>query len=91
MTESQDSYPADEEPTSDFVYFVTRMGLQALIALGLVENPVTGERHQDPGQARLVHADLAMLKERTAGNLTPDEQAKLDEVLATLEAQLAAL
>ncbi len=79
------------EGASDFVYFVTRMGLQALIALGLVENPITGERRQDTAQARLVHADLVMLRDRTAGNLSPEEQEKLDEVVATLTAQINAL
>ena len=71
-----------------FVHFVTRLGLQALLALGVIENPVTGERRKDLDQARLVHADLTMLREKTRGNLSPEELAKLDEVLEGLAAQL---
>lgn len=88
---SPESGPLGADVTNEFVYFVTRMGLQALIALGLIENPVTGERRQDAAQARLVHADLVMLRDRTAGNLSSDEQEKLDEVVSTLEAQISSL
>jgi hypothetical protein len=65
----------------DFTLFVTRLGIQALIALGLIENPVTGERTQNLVQARMLAADLEMLLEKTAGNLEPHEEAKLREVL----------
>jgi hypothetical protein len=65
----------------DFTLFVTRLGIQALIALGVIENPVTGERTQNLVQARMLAADLEMLLEKTAGNLEPHEEAKLREVL----------
>ncbi len=89
--EATPDHSAEELEASDFVYFVTRMGIQALMALGVLENPITGERRKDPDQARLVHRDLLMLRDRTRGNLSPDELDKLDEVLATLGAQLQAL
>ena len=65
----------------DFTLFVTRLGIQALIALGVIENPVTGERTQNLVQARMLAADLEMLLEKTAGNLSPGEESKLREVL----------
>jgi ABC-type hemin transport system ATPase subunit len=65
----------------DFTLFVTRLGIQALIALGVIENPVTGERTENLVQARMLAADLEMLLEKTAGNLSPGEEAKLREVL----------
>jgi len=65
----------------DFTLFVTRLGIQALIALGVIENPITGERTTNLVQARMLAADLEMLLEKTAGNLEPHEEAKLREVL----------
>ena len=72
----------------DFVYFVTRMGLQALIALGALENPLTGERNKNLDQARMIARDLEMLLDKTRGNLSLDEEAKLREVLERLEQNL---
>lgn len=75
-------------PGGDFVYFVTRLGLQALIALGALENPLTGERTKNPDQARMIARDLEMLLDKTRGNLSLDEEAKLREVLERLEQNL---
>lgn len=87
MTSAEDLPP----PGGDFTMFVTRLGFQALLALGLIENPVTGERHQNLDQARLLRDDLEMLRNKTAGNLDEGEQAKLDEVLQHLSGHLAAI
>ena len=57
----------------------------------VLENPVTGERHQNLDQARLLRDDLEMLRNKTAGNLDEGEQAKLDEVLQHLSGHLAAI
>src|SRR6185503_14514213 len=57
---------ADEAPLpgGDFRLLVQKMGYQALIGLGVVENPLTGERSRNPAGARAVLADLAMLREK---------------------------
>ena len=82
------SESVDVHAGGDFKLFVTRLGIQALIALGVIENPVTGEKAENPVQARMLEADLTMLLEKTAGNLTDDEDAKLREVLASLKERL---
>lgn len=87
MTSAEDLPP----PGGDFTMFVTRLGFQALLALGLMENPMTGERHQNLDQARLLRDDLEMLRSKTAGNLDEGEQAKLDEVLQHLSEHLSAI
>lgn len=87
MTRAEDLAP----PGGDFTMFVTRLGFQALLALGLMENPVTGERHQNLSQARLLRDDLAMLRDKTAGNLDEGEAAKLDEVLEHLSQHLSTI
>ncbi|MEZ5976890.1 MAG: DUF1844 domain-containing protein [Planctomycetota bacterium] len=72
-----------------FEMFVTRLGIQALIALGVIENPATGERSVNEVQARMLESDLEMLREKTLGNLEDAEAAKLDEVLEGVRARLA--
>lgn len=72
----------------DFTLFVTRLGIQALIALGVIENPVTGERTENLVQARMLAADLEMLLEKTAGNLSPGEESKLREIRENLRLRL---
>ena len=71
-------------PGGDFRLLVQKLGYQALISLGVLENPLTGERSRNPDGARAVLADLEMLREKTAGNLQPDEEAHLDKVLSDL-------
>jgi hypothetical protein len=73
----------------DFTLFVTRLGIQALIALGVIENPVTGERTSNLVQARMLAADLEMLLEKTRGNLTEAERAKVFEILEGVRARLS--
>jgi hypothetical protein len=73
-------------PGGDFRLFVQRLGYQALIALGLVENPVTGRKGRNMPHARATLDDLEMLRAKTAGNLQPAERAHLEELLANLRA-----
>jgi len=75
-------------PGGDFRLFVTRLSFQGMISLGLLENPVTGRKDLHLSQARMVIADLAMLLEKTAGNLDPDEQAHLEKVVGDLSLML---
>jgi len=56
----------------------------ALVNLGQVPDPVTGERHRDLEHARFVIDLLDMLQEKTEGNRTTEESAVLEEVLATV-------
>ena len=72
-------------PGGDFRLFVQRLAYQALIGLGLLENPVTRTKEAHPEQARSVIDDLGMLHEKTRGNLTPDEDEHLTRVLRDLE------
>lgn len=78
-------------PGGDFRLFVTRLSFQARLALGLLENPLTNTRQQNPDGARMVLDDLSMLREKTLGNLEPDEAAHLDKVIQDLEHAFARL
>ena len=86
MSDSEGVRPASEVPLpgGDFRLFVTRLSFQALLALGLLENPLTRTRQKNPEGARMLLEDLEMLRAKTAGNLDADEAAHLDKVIGDL-------
>jgi hypothetical protein len=57
---------------------------EALMHLGQVPDPMTGQPHQDLEQAQFTIDLLGMLREKTEGNRTPQESAVLEEILANL-------
>ncbi len=71
-----------EEP--DFNFFVTTFSLQAAVALGEVANPVSNKKEMNLPQAKFIIDTLAVLKEKTKGNLTGEESALLENVLYEL-------
>ena len=77
-------------PEADFSFFVTTLALQASIALGQVPNPATNQKEEDTAQAKFLIDTLGMLKEKTKGNLTPEEAGFLENVLYELRMQYIA-
>ena len=77
-------------PEADFSFFITTLALQASIALGQVPNPSTNQKEDDVSQAKFLIDTLGMLKEKTNGNLTPDESGLLENVLYELRIQYVA-
>jgi len=78
-------------PGGNFGLFTTRLAFQAMISLGLLENPITRTRRVDLDSARMLIEDLKMLHEKTRGNLEPDEEAQLEKSVNDLEYALARL
>jgi hypothetical protein len=75
-------------PGGNFRLLVTRLSFQAMICLGMLENPATKTREVNAGNARMLVDDLRMLREKTRGNLDGDEQAHLDKVIGDLQLAL---
>ena len=71
-------------PEPDFNFFITTLALQASIVLGQVPNPVTDKIEEDMNQAKFLIDTLAMLKEKTKGNLNTDEENLLEKILYEL-------
>ena len=78
-------------PGGNFGLFTTRLAFQAMISLGLLENPITRTRRVDLDSARMLIEDLKMLREKTRGNLEPDEEAQLEKSVNDLEYALSRL
>ncbi len=71
-----------ELPPADFDFLLYSLRLQAELNLGLI--PMEDQEEPDFDLARHNIDLLAMLQEKTKGNLTPDEQAALDSSVAEL-------
>lgn len=72
-------------PGGSFVLFVQKLAYQALITLGVVENPLTRRREPNLAHAQSVIDDLMMVREKTRGNLTEDEERHLTQVVGDLQ------
>lgn len=77
-------------PGGDFILFITRLNIQGLLSLGVMENPATGKTTVNLDQARMLVRDLEMLTEKTAGNLSELEAAQLQKITDDLRHALTA-
>jgi uncharacterized protein YjaG (DUF416 family) len=71
-------------PEVNFSYFLISLSSSALLHLGEIVDPQTGEKKKDLPIAKHTIDTIAMLKEKTKGNLTDEEQKALDSILADL-------
>ena len=74
-----------QEP--DFGFFVTSLAIQASIALGITPNPVNNQKEENLNHAKLIVDTLGMLKEKTRGNLSAEEDSLIDNLLYELRMQ----
>jgi hypothetical protein len=75
--------PEERGPVT-FHSFVLGLAASALIHLGARPNPETGAVKKDLALARETVDLLALLTEKTRGNLTPDEERLVESLLADL-------
>ena len=64
--------------------------MQALMLLGEVPNPVTGKKEADLDQAKYIIDMMSMLKDKTKGNLSKDEDRLVEQALYELQMKFAA-
>lgn len=67
-----------------FHYFVLQQQMAAMMYLGKMVRPDTGQLDKNLEAARFTIDLLGMLEEKTKGNLTPDEDHLLQQVVTTL-------
>jgi hypothetical protein len=73
------------ELEANFFNYVMSMGYQAMIFLGEVPNPMTGQSEKNLKQAKFLIDTLAMLRDKTKGNLTPAEEQIMTSSLYELQ------
>ena len=70
------------EPPIDFGGFIVSLSTSCMVSLGHVENPETGERTGvDLPAAEQTIEILKLLRHKTEGNLDPEEQNLLDQLI----------
>lgn len=71
-------------PTINFATFIFSLNSSALVQLGMIEDPMTGEKAKNLPLAKQTIDILCMLSEKTQGNLDVDEAAMLKNMLYDL-------
>ena len=72
-------------PTVDFTSFILSLSGSVLVNLGEVPDPSSGKREVNAELARQTIDVLALIVEKTKGNLTPEEQGLMDNLLPDLK------
>jgi len=80
MTSDDAESTAPAAPPATFEFLVHTLFTQALMALGRIPNPITKQAMKNVATARHFIDTLAMLEDKTRGNLTTDEQRLLEEI-----------
>jgi hypothetical protein len=68
----------DDVPAATFVNFLSGLAAQGLMQLGELPNPIDGIRSVHLARARYTLELIAILREKTAGNRTAEEDEYLD-------------
>ncbi len=68
-------------PPASFEMLVTTLATEALMALGQVPHPATNQTEVQRNHAQYLIDTLDVLRQKTNGNLTPQEQQLIDSVL----------
>lgn len=76
--------PEMELPEASFLVLMSTLGSQAMSCMGLLPDPVSGKPNVNLPMAKHFIDTLAMLKEKTEGNLTEEEAAHLRDALHQL-------
>ncbi len=71
--------------TQRFIEFVMMQAQNAALFLGQIPNPQTGEGEVNLEVARMFIDQLAMIRVKTRGNLSDDEQKVLNNTISSLQ------
>lgn len=72
-----------------FNIFITSLGMQAMIFVGEVPNPMTNEVKVELERAKYLIDTITMIGEKTKGNLTDEEQKLIEDILYGLRLKYA--
>lgn len=88
--------PEQERMTSEenlaalaFIQYISILANSGMQQLGKIMNPVTGKTEKSLEAAQATIELLSMLKEKTKGNLTADEEKVISSALANLQINYA--
>ena len=73
-----------------FGLFISGLMMEALIAMGEIENPATKKKEFNEMHAKFIIDTLALLKDKTRNNLAKDEAEGLESILYDLRMRFVA-
>ena len=76
--------PPPQFPEINFATFVASLNASALLQLGAIEDPTTGTKNKNLPMAKQTIDILSMMQEKTAGNLSQEEENLLKNILYDL-------
>jgi len=71
-------------PPASLEMLITTLVTEAMISLGQIPHPHSGESVFHPQQAKYLIDTIEVLREKTQGNVTPDETEMMDQLLHQL-------
>lgn len=78
-------------PPASFTMLISSLASEAMMALGQLPHPITGEVTPRRNQAKYLIDTIEMLHEKTAGNVAPEETAGVQELLHSLRMAFVAM
>ncbi|RJP68082.1 MAG: DUF1844 domain-containing protein [Candidatus Abyssobacteria bacterium SURF_17] len=69
---------------ASFATLITELAMQASLFMGDIPDPETNQPIEDLNRAKYLIDELGVLEQKTAGNLTPDEERALKNILFEL-------
>ncbi len=73
-----------EMPPASLELLLTTLATEALMSLGQIPHPATGQITVHRNQAKYLIDTIEVLRQKTKGNLTTDEQQAIDSLLHQL-------
>ncbi len=88
---SEEEETADDKDPASFVNFLSTLVTNAAAALGAIPHPVTGQKSVDLETGKYWIDVLSMLREKTKGNLSTQEDLLLANILSDLQMQFVSM
>jgi len=85
QTPPEDVPQAGAEPQLDFFNYIASLGFQTMIFLGEMPNPVTNKTEKNLKQAKFLIDTLVILRDKTKGNLSKEEDDLLNGSIYELQ------
>lgn len=85
MDEKQRQPTPQDMDTVRFISLVSMFASSAFMSMGKIANPATGKTERDLDAARGFIDILVMLKAKTAGNLSRDEERMISSTISDLQ------
>src|SRR5208283_729486 len=81
----QTSEPPEAEGQLDFFNYIASLGFQTMIFLGEMPNPMTNKLEKNLKQAKFLIDTLVILRDKTKGNLSKEEDDLLNGSIYELQ------